>query len=328
MKKTRQSAVALPAIIILAGVSCCVDAATPDYPSRPVRMIVPYPPGPGTDVLARVMAQKLTAKWNRSVVVDNRAGAAGTIGADIVAKSAPDGYTLLMGSIGSLGTSKGLYPRLPYDPIKDFAPIMLIARAPSALMVNAQLAAKNVRELINLAKANPGKLNYSSGGSGSTGHLAIETFKHMAGINVVHLPHKGPSQALTALAMNEAQMAIQSQLSALPLIQTNRIRMLATTGTKRLADLPDIPTVAEAGVPGYEFYVWYGVVAPAGTPRNVIMVLNREFKEIFQMPDVRDLLLSQASELAVGTPEEFGAFLEHEVARWTKVIQDIGAHVD
>jgi len=233
-----------------------------------------------------------------------------------------------MGGIGSLGTAKGLYPRLPYDPVNDFAPVMLIARAPSALLVNAALPVKSVRELIAHASANPGKLNYSSGGSGSTGHLSTEMFKHMARVDIVHVPHKGPTQALTALAMGETQIGIQSALSAMSMIQSGRIRVLATTGTKRLAAFPDTPTVAEAGVPGYEFYVWYGVLAPAGTAANIVQHLNRELVKIVRLPDVGNMMVSQGSELVISTPAEFRDFLDREVTQWTRIIRDVGARID
>ena len=317
------------AAAILAALVICAapHAAAQQYPAKSVRLVVPFPAGAGFDVVGRLMAQKLPDAWGQSMVVDNRPGAGGTIGADIVAKAAPDGYTLVMGGIASHGTSKGVYPRLPYDPIKDFAPIMLIARAPSALLANAALPLKSARELIAYAKANPGKLNYSSLGSGSTGHLAVEMFKHMAGLNIVHVPYGG-SSALTALAMGETQLAIQSQLSAQSLIRSGRIRMLATTGNNRLSKFPDLPTVAESGVPDYEFYVWYGVLAPAGTPADVVNRLNRDFNRIFHLPDIRERMLSQESELVISTPDAFKAFLDKEVAKWIKVTKAVGLRVE
>ena len=324
----RCSQACVAAILASLVISAAPQVAAQRYPAKSVRLVVPFPPGAGLDVVGRLMAQKLSETRGPSLVVDNRPGAAGTIGADIVAKAVPDGYTLVMGGIASHGTAKGLYPRLPYDPIKDFAPIMLIARAPSALLVHAALPVKTARELIANAKANPGKLNYSSSGSGSTGHLAVEMFKNMAGLDVVHVPFGGPTPGLTALAMGETQMAIQSQLSAQSLIRTGRIRMLATTGSSRLAKMPELPTVAESGAPGYEFYVWYGVLAPAGTPVDIVALLNRDFSRVFHLPDVRDRLLAQESELVISTPDAFRAFLDQEVAKWTKVIRDIGVRVE
>jgi tripartite-type tricarboxylate transporter receptor subunit TctC len=316
--------------IALVLLCACVPAQglAQGYPAKPVRMVVPFPPGAGLDVVARLIAQRLTDAWNSPVVVDNRAGAGGTVGADIVAKSTADGYTLLVAGVGSLGTSKGLYPRLPYDPVKDFAPIMLISRAPSVVLVHAGLPVRSIRELVAYAKSKPGALNYSSGGNGSVAHLSVEMFKHMAGVDLVHIPHKGPTPALAALAAGEAQVGVQSMLSALPLIQSGRIRVIAATGTKRLPELPEIPTVAEAGVPGYEFYVWYGVLAPAGTPAAVVQRLNRDLAVVFRRPEVENMLVTQGNEMLISSPAEFGRFLEREVAMWTRVIKAVGARLD
>ena len=305
-------------------VPLAVNAAdAPSYPSRPVRLVVPFPPGPALDVIGRAMAQKLTESWGRPMVVDNRGGAAGTLGADIVAKSTADGYTLLMAGIGSLGTSQGMYPKLPYDPIRDFAPVMLIGRAQSALLVANALPVRNVKELIAHARANPGKLNYSSAGSGSTGHLSMEMFRHLAGIDIVHIPHKGTVQGLTAMATGEVQLSIQSLITAAPLIQNGRIRMIAATGTKRMTEMPDMPTIAE-DLPGYEFYVWYGVVAPARTPAAVVAQLNTDLRRVFQLADLRNMLLSQGSEIVLSSGEEFRVFLGKEAAKWTAIIRRLG----
>lgn len=313
-------------VALCAGAPACGFAQ--HYPARPVRMVVPFPPGAGLDVVARLIAQRLTDAWNSPVVVDNRAGAGGTVGAEIVARSTPDGHTLLVAGIGSLGTSQGLYPRLPYDPVNDFAPIMLISRAPSVVLVHAALPVRSIGELIAHAKSKPGALNYSSGGNGSVAHLSVEMFKHMAGVNLVHIPHKGPTPALAALASGEAQVGMQSMLSAQPLIQSGRIRVIAATGTRRLPELPEVPTVAEAGVPGYEFYVWYGVLAPAGTPASIVQRLNRDLAVIFRRPEVENMLIAQGNEMLVSSPAEFRRFLEREVAMWTRVIKAVGARLD
>lgn len=298
-------------------------AETQAYPSRPVRLVVPFSPGPGLDVIGRAMAQKLSERWGRPMVVDNRGGAAGTLGADIVSKSAPDGYTLLIAGIGSLGTSKGMYPKLPYDPVRDFSPVMLIGRAQSALLVANSLPVSNVKQLIAYAKANPGQLNYSSAGSGSTGHLSMETLRHLAGIDIVHIPHKGTVQGLTAMVTGEVQLSIQSFITAAPLIKSGRIRMISSTGTKRMVEMPNMPTVSE-DLPGYEFYVWYGVVAPAGTPASLLGHINREIRQVFQAQDLRDILLSQGSEIILSNEDEFRAFLAKEVMTWTAVIRRLG----
>lgn len=215
---------------------------------------MPATPGAGTDVVARILAQKFSESWNARVVVDNRPGAAGTVGTALAARAPADGYTLVMGAIGSHGAAPGLYPNLPYDPVRDFAPIVLVARAPSGLLVNAALPAKSVKELIALAKASPGKLNHGSGGDGTPAHLASEMFLHMAGIRMLRVQYKGPAQAMAAIAMGEVSMAIQGLLTAMPFVQGGKVRLLATTGTRRWTGLPDIPTVAEA-LPGFEFYL-------------------------------------------------------------------------
>lgn len=312
------------ACALTAALATIAEAAdAPLFPSRPVRLVVPFPPGPALDVIGRAMAQRLTESWGRPMVVDNRGGAAGTLGADLVAKSAPDGYTLLMAGIGSLGTSRGMYPKLPYDPIRDFAPVMLIGRAQSALLVQTALPVRNVKELIAYAKAHPGKLNYSSAGSGSTGHLSMEMFRHLAGIDIVHIPHKGTVQGLTAMGTGEVQLSIQSLLTAAPLIQNGRIRMIAGTGSKRAAEMPEMPTIAEE-LPGYEFTVWYGVVAPARTPAPVLAQINKDMRRVFQAADLRDLLLGQGSEIVLSSEDEFRAFLAREVDKWTTVIRRLG----
>lgn len=313
------------AALLLAGVAEALAAE--DFPARPVRLVVPFPAGAALDVVGRAMAQKLTERWGRPMVVDNRPGVAGTLGAEIVARSAPDGHTLLIAGIGSLGTAKAMYPKLGYDPLRDFAPVILIARAQSVVLVQASLPLKSVRELIAYAKANPGRLNYASGGSGSTGHLGMETLKYFAGIDIVHVPHKGPAQGVTALATGEVQLSIQSQLSSGPLIQSGRVRILAGTGAKRLPELPDIPVVAEE-VPGYEFYVWYGVAAPARTPAGVVARLNREINAAFQVPELRQMLLAQGSEIVLGSEAQFAAFLEREVAQWNAVVRSAGLRAE
>ncbi len=314
------------AVILACALPAGVDAAE-TFPARAVRLVVPFPPGAALDVVGRAMAQKLTERWSRSMVVDNRPGVAGTLGAEIVVKSVPDGYTLLIAGIGSLGTASAMYPKLAYDPLRDFAPVILIARAQSVLLVQASLPFRNVRELIAYAKANPGKLNYSSGGNGSTGHLGMETFKNLAGLDIVHVAHKGPAQGVIALATGEVQLSIQSQLSAGPLVQSGRVRIIAGTGARRLAELPDLPVVAE-DLPGYEFYVWYGVTVPSRTPAATVALLNREIKAVFQLPELREMLTAQGSEIVLGSEAEFGAFLKREVGMWNTVIRAAGLRHD
>jgi len=296
------------------------------YPIRPIRLIVPFGPGAGVDVVGRIVGQKLTESLGQTIVIDNRSGAGGTLGASIAAKATPDGYTLVMGSVGSLGTSKGLYKDLPYDPIKDFAPITLAARAPSGLLVHAALPIKTTSELIAYAKTNPGKLNAASAGNGSPSHLAWEMLKSMTGIRIVHVPYKGPAQALQAVASGEAQMQIQSLLSAMPHIQAGRMRLIATTGAMRSSLFPDTPTVSEAA-PRFEVYTWFGMLAPAGTPSSIIQKLNANIVAVLKQSDVRKYLVNQGAEVVGNKPGEFAKFIEQEAAKWTKAIKESGARV-
>lgn len=311
-------------------VTCLVAAAAgaQSYPAKPIRLLVPFPPGAGADVVARTLAQKVTEGLGVQVIVDNRGGAGGTLGAAIASRAAPDGYTLMMGSIASLGTAQGLFKDLPYDPLKDFTPVTLAARSPSGFLTSLNLPAKSVKEFIVLAKGQPGKLNYSSSGGGSPSHLGMELFKGMAGVSLVHIPYRGPAEALNALVMNEAQVEIQSMLSATPFIQGGRLRLLATTGVKRMTEYPDVPTVAEAAVPGYAVYTWFGVVAPAGVAKPILARLHTALVQALTSPEMRKQFANQGAEVVANTPAEFNAFLREEVVKWNKVISDSGARVD
>jgi len=311
-------------------VTCLVAAAAgaQSYPAKPIRLLVPFPPGAGADVVARTLAQKVTEGLGVQVIVDNRGGAGGTLGAAIASRAAPDGYTLMMGSIASLGTAQGLFKDLPYDPLKDFTPVTLAARSPSGFLTSLNLPAKSVKEVIVLAKGQPGKLNYSSSGGGSPSHLGMELFKGMAGVSLVHIPYRGPAEALNALVMNEAQVEIQSMLSATPFIQGGRLRLLATTGVKRMTEYPDVPTVSEAAVPGYAVYTWFGVVAPAGVPKPILARLHTVLVQALTSPEMRKQFANQGAEVVANTPAEFNAFLREEVVKWNKVISDSGARVD
>ena len=315
-------------LLLIGTYFCAALAAAQSYPAKPIRLLVPFPPGAGADVVARTLAQKVTEVLGVQVIVDNRGGAGGTMGAAIAARAAPDGYTLMMGSIASLGTAQGLFKDLPYNPLNDFTPITLAARSPSGFLTTPNLPAKSVKEVIALAKTQPGKLNYSSSGGGSPSHLGMELFKSMAGVNLVHIPYRGPAEALNALVMNEAQVEIQSMLSATPFVQGNRLRLLATTGSKRIAEYPDVPTVAEAAVPGYAVYTWFGVVAPAGVPPAVLTRLHAALLQALTSPEMRRQFTNQGAEVVANTPAEFSAFLRDEVAKWNKVIRDSGARVD
>ena len=315
-------------VLLLGTCLSAIVAEAQPYPTKPIRLIVPFPPGAGADVVARTLAQKVTEALGVQVVVDNRAGAGGTLGAGIAARAAPDGYTLMMGSIASLGTAQGLYKELNYDPLNDFTPVTLAARSPSGFLTANALPVKSVKEVIALAKAQPGKFNYSSSGGGSPSHLGMELFKLTTGISLVHIPYRGPAEALNALVMNEAQVEIQSMLSATPFVQSGRIRLLATTGVKRMAEYPDVPTVAEAAVPGFAVYTWFGVVAPAGVPKPVLAKLHGALMQALNSPEMRKQFTHQGAEVVANTPAEFGAFLREEVVKWNKVIRDSGAKVD
>lgn len=303
-------------------------AAGQSYPAKPIKLVAPFSPGASTDIVGRLLAAKLTERWGQQAFVENRAGAGGTIGATYVARSAPDGYTLLMGSVGSIGTASGLRKDLAYDPISDFAPIVLGVRAASVLAVHPSVPVRTVKDLVAFAKARPGQLNYSSSGIGAPSHLAMELFNHLAGVKIVHIPYKGPAEASTELITGRVHMGIQSVVSTLAYYRSGRVRVLATTGRERMRELPDSPTMIEAGLPGYEVYVWYGVMAPAGTSKDIVEKLNKELVRIFNLPDVKNKLLAQGGDLATGTPEEFAEFIRADVAKWKKVIELAGVRVE
>jgi tripartite-type tricarboxylate transporter receptor subunit TctC len=313
-------------LVLLISSSCGTLAQA--YPSKPIKIIAPFSPGASTDIVGRLLAAKLSESWGQTVFVENRAGAGGTIGATFAARSPPDGYTLLMGSVGSIGTAGGLYKNLPYDPIKDFAPITLGVRAASVLAVHPSLPVHSVKELVAFAKARAHQLNYSSSGSGSPGHLAMELFNTMAGVKTTHIAYRGPAEALNDLIAGQVQLSIQSVVSALPFVNSGKLRALATSGRERLRELSHLPTISEAGLNGYEVYVWYGVLAPAGTPPEIISKLNHELVRIFNLPDIKTKLLAQGGDLATGTPDEFARFIRADVDKWNKVIKLSGARPD
>lgn len=304
------------------------SAAAQGYPAKPIKLVAPFSPGASTDIVGRLLAAKLAESWGQPVFVENRAGAGGTVGATYVARSAADGYTLLMGSVGSIGTASGLRKDLAYDPIKDFAPIVLGVRAASVLAVHPSVPVRTVKDLVAFAKTRPGQLNYSSSGIGAPSHLAMELFNHTAGVRIVHIPYKGPAEASTELVTGRVHMGIQSVLSTLGYYRSGKVRVLATTGRERMRELPDSPTMIEAGLPGYEVYVWYGVMAPAGTPKDIVEKLNKELLRIFNLPDIKNKLLAQGGDLATGTPDEFAEFIRADVTKWKKVIELAGVRVE
>ncbi|MEO8202800.1 MAG: tripartite tricarboxylate transporter substrate binding protein [Betaproteobacteria bacterium] len=298
------------------------------YPAKPIRLVVPFPPGGPTDVVARIIGQKLTERWGQQVLIENRAGAGGTIGAELVARAAPDGYTLVMGSTANMAVNVTLIEKLSYDPIRDFTPVNLAAITPNLLVVNPSMPAKNVREFIALAKAKPGAINYASGGSGTPSHLAAELFKTMSGVQMNHVPYKGSIPALTDIIGGQVSLMFDSMASALPFVKSGKLRALAQTGAKRASAAPDVPTIAESGLPGYEVAGWFGLYAPAGTPRDIVMKLSNEITQILNLPDVKERYALLGAEPGPGNPDEFGRFHAAEIAKWAKVIRDSGTKAE
>jgi len=290
------------------------------YPAKPVRIVVPSSPGGGTDILARLLAQKLTENLGQQFVVENRPGAGQIIGIEAVARSAPDGYTLLMAA-SAIVINEVLYKKPPYDTLRDFAPITLGASLPNILVVHPALPAKSVRELIALAKARPGMLNYSSAGSGTSPHVSMELFRIMSGITLTHIPYKGTGPATVDLVAGQVQLSMPNVLTALPQIKGGKLRALGVTSAKRASGLPDIPAIAEAGVPGYEAIQWYGLLAPAGTSRDVVNKLQSETAKILVLQEVKERLAADGADAVGNRPQEFAAYIKAEIDKWSKVVK-------
>jgi tripartite-type tricarboxylate transporter receptor subunit TctC len=300
------------------------DGSSTPYPTKSIRFIVPFTPGGGTDLIARILGQKLSEVLRQPVVVDNRPGAGSTIGTGLAAAAPPDGYTLLMSSI-SIAFDTTLYKQLPYDPLRDLAPVSLVATQPNMVVVNPSLPVKTMKELLALAKAKPGSINYASAGNGSGPHLATELLKLMAGIDITQINYKGTGPALNDLLGGQVQMMVSVVASAIPQVKAGRLRALAVTGGTRSPAVPDIPTVAESGVAGYEFNTWYGVQVPAKTPRAIIDRLNAETRRIVSEPDVLERFAAAGLDPLSSSPEQFGAMIRSEIAKWTKVAAAIDA---
>ena len=315
-------------VVLAALVLAPVTLRAQSYPSKPIRLIIPFPPGGSTDILGRSLAQKLSEAWGQQVLVDNRGGAGGTIGADLAAKAPADGYTLLMGHIGTLAVNVSLYPKLSYDPVRDFAPVSLVALVPNVLVVHPALPVKNVTELIAYAKANPGKLNYSSGGNGSAAHLAVEYFKLQTKTEIVHVPYKGTGPSVTDLIAGQVSMTMTGAPAVMPHVQSGRLRALGVSSPQRIPALAQIPTVAESGVPGFDATQWYGVVAPVGTPKDIVARLNAEIRKIMQSKEMLERLNTEGAISAAGTPEQFDAYIKSEIARWGAVVKAAGMKAD
>ncbi len=311
---------ALTATLAQAQTGVAANAPTA-YPSRPIRIVVPFTPGGSTDILARAIGQELTKAWGQPVIIDNVSGAGGSVGAEKVAKATPDGYTLLMGHIGTLAANPSLYPALPYDPVTSFAPVAWVARVPNVLVVHPQVPANSVKELVALAKAKPGQLNYGSGGNGSAANLATEYFKLQTGTSLLHIPYRGTGPAVTDLMGGQIQVLFTGAPAVLGQIKSGQLRALAVSSPKRLAALPDLPTVAEAGYKDFEADQWYGVVAPAGIPRDIVNKLNAQINQSLASSELKTRLTHEGAIAAPATPEVFGQLIVREIARWKPVIQ-------
>jgi tripartite-type tricarboxylate transporter receptor subunit TctC len=311
-----------------AAMACgALTAAAQQYPTKPVRYVVPFPPAGATDILARFVAERLTPALGQQVVVENRAGASGNIGMEYVAKSPPDGYTVVMSTAAQF-INETLYPKIPFSLPRDFTPVALIAHVPNIMEVHPSIPSRTVKEFIALAKSRPGQINYASSGSGTSIHMSAELFKMMTGTSMLHVPYKGSGPALIDLMSGQVQVMFDNLPSSMPYLRAGRLRPIAVTTAKRYAGLPEIPTIAESGVPGFEAVAAFGMLAPAGTPREVVMRLNTEVNRALKQPDMQERFAQQGAIPAPVTPEEYGAFVRSEIAKWAKVVKVSGAKVE
>ncbi|MBI3374879.1 MAG: tripartite tricarboxylate transporter substrate binding protein [Betaproteobacteria bacterium] len=317
----------LAAILCLAGLALPGPVCAQSYPAKPVKIIVPFPPGGPADVLGRIFADRLGAMWSQPVVVDNRAGAAGNIGSEVTAKSAADGYTVLLAASSHV-TNGGLYSKLPYDPIKDFTPISQVAYYSLVLVAHPSVAASSLKELIELAKANPGKLSLASAGNGTPTHLTAELFRRATGIDFLHVPYRGAAPATNDLLAGQAQLMFNNPVSALPQVRAGRLRALATTGAARSPIAPEIPTVAESGYPGFEAGTWYAFLGPAGIPREIVIKLSADIMAVLQVAEIRARFAAMGVEPIGTTPEQLTAIMHSDLEKWTKVIRAADIKVD
>lgn len=326
MNRINQKNAAVLCMLVLSFV--VMPASAQPYPSKTIRMIVPSAPGSGPDLIARVTAQKLSEQLGRSVVADPRPGAGGSLGAELAAKAPADGYTLIMASAGSHSVNPALYPKLPYDAVKDFAPIGLVSTAPNILIVHPSLPVKTVKDLIALARAKPGALTFGSGGNGSTAHLSGELFRVLAKVNMVHVPFKGAPSAVIGVMTGEISLAILNLPPALPHVKSGKLKALGVSTAKRSSAVPEIPSIAEAGLPGYDASTWYGLLAPAGTPGEIITRLSSELMKALRSDDMKKRIAVEGGDIAGGTPEDFAALIKRDIAKWTQVVQASGAKAD
>jgi len=316
--------------IALAGI--CAGATAPagaqGYPVKPVRLIVPYPPGGGTDIFARLVGAKLSETLGQPIVVEQRPGAAGVIGADLAAKAAPDGYTLVIGQASNLAINLSLMRKLPYDPTRDFAPITLVATSPNLLVVHPSLPVRTIRDLVVLAKSKPGAINYASAGNGSPGHLAAEYFKKVAKIDMVHIPYKGATPALIDVIAGQASLYFTSPIAAQPYVRSGRLRQIAVTSGMRFPPLPDVPTIAEGGYRDIDMTSWWGLLAPAGTAADIVDKLHAATVKALNTAEIRERLATQGAMVVTSTPGEFAAYIKSEIAKWARIVSASGARLD
>jgi tripartite-type tricarboxylate transporter receptor subunit TctC len=315
----RRRAFLAAALALFAG-----GASAQAWPSKPIRIVVPFTPGGSTDILGRAIGQKLAESLGQQVIVENRPGAGGSIGAEAVARAAPDGYTLLMGHIGTLAVNPSLYPKLGYDVLRDFAPVAWVARVTNVLVVHPSVPARSVPELVKLAREQPGRLRYGSGGNGSAAHLAVEYFKLRTQTDIVHVPYKGTGPAVTDLLGGQIELMMSGAPALMPHVRAGKLRALAISSVQRIDLVADLPTIAESGVAGFEAIQWYGLVAPAGTPAPIVARLNAEVNRALATPELKGRLVAEGAEAAPATPREFGAFIAAEIERWRPVIQQAG----
>jgi tripartite-type tricarboxylate transporter receptor subunit TctC len=319
---------ALLAVVVAAGLAIPAASLAQAFPSKTVRLITPFPPGGTTDLLARLVAQKLSDAWKVQVIVDNRGGGGGTVGLEAAARSAPDGYTIVIAHIGPLSMAPSLYSKLAYDPVRDFAPITQIATVPNGMVVHPSLPVKTARDLVAIARGKPGEILYGSAGNGSLAHLAVANLELLAKVRLTHIPYKGGGPAMIDLIAGATSMTITGMPGLMPSVRVNKIRLLGVGELKRLAIMPDVPTIAESGVPGYNVTQWQGILAPANTPRDIITRLHGEIVKVMHRADVKKLLANDGVEPVGNSPEEFGAYIKAEIAHWAPVIKAAGAKVD
>jgi tripartite-type tricarboxylate transporter receptor subunit TctC len=315
-------------VLALAAAAFSSSAFAQAWPAKPIRIVVPFPPGGGTDIIARETSQRVAKATGWTFVIDNKPGAGGNLGVDSVAKSPPDGYTIVLGQSSNLAINPTLYSKLPYDPQKDLAPIVLLANAPLVMVTGMTTPYKTLADAVNRAKAKPGQVNFASPGNGTVAHLTSELFQKAAGVKTQHVPYKGASQAMTDVISGTVDLYMSSVPTLLGHIKQGKVRALAVTSAKRVDDLPDVPTINESGYKGFDAVTWFGLLAPAGTPRDVITKLNVEFNKALEQPELSKRLGDEGADPAGGTPEQFAALIKDEIPRWGKVVKDSGARVD